>query len=70
MLYFLKWFVVGVFVSTLTFVLVFVVETIRGQRTSPEIGAVSFTLQWALTWICVGALVIALIATGVRVFGR
>jgi hypothetical protein len=66
-LYFVKWFVIGALVSTLTLLLAFVGAVVRVHKASPDIGAVSFTFQWALTWILVGAIAVAIVATGIKV---
>ena len=70
MLSFLEWFGVGVLLSSLCFAIWFWIVAARLEKASPEIGAVSFTLQTALVWIVGGALFVAVVVPGIKAYLR
>ena len=70
MIPFLKWFVMGAAVSTAGVALRIAITLMRVHRTSPEIGAVSFSVPWALIWILGGGLAVAIAATLIKIFVR
>ena len=67
---FAKWFAVGFLVSGAVLIVYIVLKIRQGMASSPEIGAVHFSLEWLLGWTLICGLAVAVIASLVKVFSR
>jgi len=65
MMTFLRWFIVGAVLSAVCMAGYIALEMRRLMHSTPGIGAVSFSLESLLTWIVMGGMAVAIVATSV-----